>query len=371
MVSVSFIGDIMLGRFVADKFRIKEYEIVDKSVVNKLLEADVRIANLESPIVTCTSDDSLRFAAEPLLLKYFKWIDCFSLSNNHINDFGNDGMKETIKHLDNAGIAHNGLYSLDYSPYLIERNGEKIAIIMCTDMMNYEFADDCPYKTLRMNKPEIIFNNIIKYRKEGYFVVIFLHAGMLFSRYLNPIVRQFAHKAVDNGAGAVITTHSHCLGGYEIYNQGFIFNSLGDFLMDGASFRRRQSCILNLTIEDGKLNSWDLTPTITTNELQTTIPDNKVKDSMLESCMSVAHSISSHINDYNLFYTKQYKREMLQHSLSTLQFEFKRRGLPGLLKIIWVRLGDVVGMIKRVATDRSQMSYDVDAVKSNSNKAIK
>lgn len=371
MISISFVGDIMLGRFVADNYRSKKYDVLDKQVVDKLKEADVRIANLESPIVTCDSDDSLKFAAEPELLEKFKWVDCFSLSNNHINDFGNDGMSETIKHLENIGVTHNGLYSDEYKPFLIEKNDERIAVITCADMMNYEFAQDCPYKTLRMNKPKDIFEQIKKYREEGYFVVLFLHAGMLFSRFLNPIVRNFTHDAIDNGAGAIITTHSHCLGGYEVYKGGLIFNSLGDFLMDGSSFRRRRACILDIKINDGKIVTWNIIPTITTVGLQTVFPLNKDGIDFVNNSNSVAKSISAHLNDYDSFYKKQYKIEMMQHSLSTLMFELKRRGPIGLLKIIYVRLGDVLGMFKRVVTDRSKMSYDSDAVKSISNKAIK
>lgn len=370
-MEISFVGDIMLGRFVADKYRSKEYQLVNEEVLKKLKNTDFRIANLESPIVTCTSDDSLKFAADPKLLDQFKWVSCFSLSNNHINDFGNVGMSETIKYLREAGITYNGLFKNEYEPFLAEKDGEKVAIITCADMMNYEFASDCPYKTLRMNQPELIFEKIKEYKHKGYFTILFLHAGMLFSRYLNPVVREFAHQAIDIGAGAVIIAHSHCLGGYEIYKEGLIFNSLGDFLMDGSSFRRRQSCILNLKVENHRISSWSINPTITTIGLQTIFPSIKKQRTLLKKSESVASNIVKHMSNYQTFFKKQYKKEMILHSISTLSFEFKKRGLIGLLRIIFIRIGDVTGMIKRVFTDRSKMSYDSDAVKGISNQAIK
>lgn len=91
MTTISFIGDIMLGRFVAEHFTIKPYQLISGDLIEELKSSDVRIANLESPVSSVESEDSLRFAANPKLLDQFKWVDCFSLSNNHINDFGIQG----------------------------------------------------------------------------------------------------------------------------------------------------------------------------------------------------------------------------------------------------------------------------------------
>lgn len=97
MIIVDFIGDIMLGRFVAERYVERPYQIVFPNLIKTLSEADVIIANLESPISSQSTDDSLRFAANSELLDQFKWVDCFSLSNNHINDFGTLGMIETLE----------------------------------------------------------------------------------------------------------------------------------------------------------------------------------------------------------------------------------------------------------------------------------
>lgn len=371
MIKLSFVGDIMLGRFVADKYREKSYKLFSDSVLSRLNDSDYRIANLESPVVTCESTESLRFAADPILLHEVKWVDCLSLSNNHINDFGTKGMEETIRHLKEAGIPSNGLYTDKYEPIIIDKNGERVAIITCADMMNYEFSDDCPYKTLRMNNPAPIYSLIADFKNQGYFVILYLHAGMLFSRFLNPLVRDFAHAAIDNGANAIVTAHSHCLGGYEMYKGALIINSLGDFLMDGSSYRRRESCVLELNIENSQIVTYEILPTCTSLELVTDFAINEKSKKMLENVKYAADKIERKSAKYTSFFKKQYKIEMLQHSLSTISFEYNRRGLTGFLKILWIRIGDVFGMIKRMLTDRSKMSYDSDAVKSVSNKSIK
>ena len=202
------------------------------------------IANLESPISSQSTDDSLKFAANADLLEQFKWVDCFSLSNNHINDFGSQGMKETIEALNSKSIGHNGLFNDKYTPFLIEKNGERIAVITCADMMNYEFSKDCPYKTLRLNQEHEIIKIIHHYKEQDFFIILYAHVGMLFTRFPNPVIRDFVHSMVDVGADCIVTAHPHCLGGYEHYKDKLIVYSLGDFLMDGASFRRRKAGIL-------------------------------------------------------------------------------------------------------------------------------
>lgn len=371
MTKISVVGDIMLGRFVADKYNKERYSIFSDEVLSLLKESDLRIANLESPIVKLESKESLKFAGSPELLEQVKWVDCFSISNNHINDFGEIGMKQTIENLDNAGIVHNGLYKTEYVPYIVNHQENKIAVITCADMMNYEFSNDCEYKTLRMNKPDQIFKIIKQYKQNGYLVILFLHAGMLFSRYLNPVVRDFAHSAVDAGADAIVTAHSHCLGGYEKYKGSWIFNSLGDFLMDGSSYRRRTSCILQLEIENNQIVNFAITPTITTSNLQTTTPDEKEKMKLLKSISQIEENIQKNSKNYIGFFKKQYKKEMLLHSVSTIKFEYQRRGFSGLIRILCVRISDILGMAKRILTDRSKMSYDSDAVHSSSNDDIR
>ena len=365
MIRIKFVGDIMLGRFVAERYAAQPYQLLSEGVLKELSAADVRIANLESPVSTQETQDSLRFAAAAELLDQFKWVDCFSLSNNHINDFGTVGMTETLDALDSRGIVHNGLYTDRYKPYLTERNGERVAVITCADMMNYEFSDDCPYKTLRVNNEAEIDKCIRQYKESGHFVILYAHVGMLFTRFPNPVIRDFVHRMADAGADCVVTAHPHCLGGSERYNGKLIVYSLGDFLMDGASFRRRKAGILNLCIENGRLEQWGITPVRTSDTLVVELPDGKTKKRMLSDFESVSRRIERHSAGYTGFYKLQYKKELLAHSWSTLRFEYHRRGISGLFKTLSKRIGTVKNMTRRVFSDRSNMSYDADAVSEN------
>lgn len=370
-MKLTFIGDIMLGRFVSDKYKEKQYDIISKGVQDRIKESDFVVANLESPITTQVSNNSLAFAGDSCLLSQLKFINLLSLSNNHINDFGEEGISETIKLLDKAGIEWNGVYENEYKPYVIEDVGVKIAIITCTDMLNDELDDTCKYSLLRADSPQL--NQIIHDITDlGYFPILFAHCGSLFSRFPNPPIRDILYSAIEAGAKCVVTCHSHCLGGMDSYKNVPIFYSLGDFLMDGSSYRRRRACVLKLEIEGCQLIGWDIIPTITNNDLQTTLPNKRLRDRILCGFTKVSKKMQKPRKNYTHFYKWQYKVEILNHSLSTLHFLYESKGFSGFCKMIIVRFMDVKRMIHRMVFDRSNVRYDADAVsKSLKNSDIK
>ena len=363
-MKLTFIGDIMLGRFVSDKYKAKPYDVVVKEVLELARDSDFVVANLESPITSQESDCSLAFAGDSSLLKQFEWIDLFSLSNNHINDFGETGITETIKALDEYGLAWNGVYENEYKPYIIKESEPKVAIVTCTDMLNDEFDRDCKYHILRADSDEV--NHVIsKFSDLGYFTILFSHCGSLFSRFPNPSIRNILYSAIDAGAKCVVTCHAHCLGGVDMYKNVPIFYSLGDFLMDGGSYRRRKSCILQINIDGGILRDWSIVPTITNEELQTVLPEERTKKRMIRGFEQVSKKMQQPRKDYSKFYKWQYKVEILNHSLSTLSFLYDSKGIIGFLKMLSVRFVDVRRMIHRMVFDRTNLRYDSDAVYKN------
>ena len=360
-MKISFIGDIMLGRFVQEQYHTQKYNLISESVLAEIKKSDYVIANLESPITDCESTNSLAFAGSEEMLSQFDWIDCFSLANNHINDFGENGMTDTIANLEKYSIKHNGLFSDHYIPHTVEKDGCKIAVVMCTDMLNYEFDKSCKYKTLRADSSEV--NIFIKeYKDKGFFVILFAHCGNLFSRFPNPMIREILYSAIDSGAGCVVTCHSHCLGGVNSYKGVPIFYSLGDFLMDGGSYRRRRSCILSLNISENRIKEWNVIPTVTNRYLQTVIADGKEAKKIMHDFDKVSRKMQKARESYEFFFKYQYKKEMLFHSFSTLHFLYDSKGFWGFVKILKVRCYDVSQMIHRVIFDRSNRRCDGDGL---------
>ena len=368
-MKLTFIGDVMLGRMIGSKYAKQPYRVVAEGLIEKAREADYVIANLESPVVkeAITEGDHLQFKGNPDTLDALTWIDAYSLSNNHINDCGNLGMDETISLLDSKGFKHNGLFQETYQPLLLEKDEEKIAVVTVTDMMNIPFAEDCKWHTLRVGEPRVM-DILHRLHEENYCVILYAHIGILFSRYPNPVTYEYLHQCVDAGADIIVTAHSHCLGCMEMYKDAPIFHSLGDFVMDGNSFRRRRSGMLALTIEGKKLTGWEVIPAEINYYLETVEPDERISRGMLAGFSDVSEKLAKHSGDYARFFKWQYKKEMMLHTSSTLSFLMKTRGILGMFGMVFKRFEEVGRMFKWVAKDRSKDQRDDDAIRADRKK---
>jgi poly-gamma-glutamate synthesis protein (capsule biosynthesis protein) len=362
-MKISVLGDICLARLINSKFKASNYQIVSSQILALLQKSDFVLANLEAPICkeAETDGDHLSFRGSPEVLEQFTFVDCFSLSNNHINDCGSLGMNETIEIIQDYKITHNGLFQKNYSPVILENEGNKIAVFTCTDMMNIPFSADCLWKTLHIDDPHLD-ELIAKYKKDNYFIMLYAHVGILFSRFVNPPIRNLLHEKIDHGADLIITAHSHCVGGMEYYKGKPIFHSIGDFVMDGGSYRRRQAVILNFEIKNNHFLGYDVIPTIINSNLETVLASKKLSQRILNSWANVSKKLQQHSSNYTSFFKWQYKVEMLQHTASTLRFLFKSKGILGMCRLIVKRYQEVIRMGKWLTANRSNDRRDDEAI---------
>lgn len=366
---VTFIGDVMLGRIIGSKYNNAPYDVVSKELRDKVSDSDYIIANLESPVVEKaeTEGDHLQFKGNPDILDRLNWIDAFSISNNHINDTGNQGMDETIEILDRKGFKCNGLFEGEYKPLIFDEDGEKIAVVTITDMMNIPFDENCRWDILRVGDDRVM-TILSDLHQRGFCVILYAHIGILFCRYPNPISYEYLHKCVDAGADIIVTAHSHCLGCFEQYKGKPIFHSLGDFVMDGNSFRRRRSGMLKMEIENRSVKSWNIIPAEIDLDYVTREPSEKISKEMLKDFESVSNKLAAHENNYASFFKNQYRIELINHICSTIAFLIKSKGVSGMLKLVIKRFEEVGRMFVWVSKDRSKDQRDDDAIKADRKK---
>ena len=67
-----------------------------------------------------------------------------------------------------------------------------------------------------------------------------MHWGYELAQYPQPADREWAHLAIDCGANYIIGHHPHVVQGAEKYNGGFIFYSLGNFLLPQVDYLGRK-----------------------------------------------------------------------------------------------------------------------------------
>lgn len=223
--------------YISDAYQNKD--LIDKSVIDLFDEADYRMVNLEAPITVnepknkiLKTGPHLRMSEDTVMpyLKQLK-IDAVTLANNHILDYGATGLHDTFESLKQNKIdylgAGNNLNEAT-QPLTLEKDGMRIAILnFCENEWSIAEADKPGANPL-----DIIDNtNQIKAAKATHDKVIcIIHGGHEYYHLPSPRMKKQYRFYVDNGADAIVGHHTHCIGGYEIYNDVPIIYSLGNFL---------------------------------------------------------------------------------------------------------------------------------------------
>lgn len=204
-------------------------------ILDIVKDGDAFIVNLECALTR--SENAIRkygpnLKADPLCadgLKAFGVTDVM-LANNHVFDFGVEGLTDTQKNLERVGLPYTGVGENDTDSrkiYYIERAGKKVAIVnVCEHEYTYALPDRMgtnPYD------PYLTMHDIREAKKNAEYVVVVYHGGKEHCRYPSPRLRLLAREMVENGACAVIAQHSHCIGCYEEYEGGHIVYGQGNF----------------------------------------------------------------------------------------------------------------------------------------------
>lgn len=271
-VSIATTGDIMFAREVSNFVDENGGAAALANVAAPLAAADVTFANLECPL---TYDES-----EALYGKDVLWrsnpkgidalttagIDCVSLANNHIMDYGSVGLKDTLDALDGAGIKHAGAGMTEreageYAELTVD--GLSIAFFSWTDIIpdNFiAFDDYAGVVSARLNMDDAC-KRVSEAKKTHDVVVVAMHWGIEYQDYIDSGQQEVpAHELVDAGADVVWGNHPHVFQGIEFYNGSLISYSQGDFVCDHYSQKTGESFILSFSLTPDGIKNVTATP---------------------------------------------------------------------------------------------------------------
>jgi poly-gamma-glutamate synthesis protein (capsule biosynthesis protein) len=257
-IKMLILGDMMFDRGVRSKINTLGFAEIFGPATTTFAKYDLVVANLEGPISTYTSKTILdnnksipgfQFTFATGTAKALKdaGIDIVSLANNHTDNFGQDGLKQTRKLLDEAGVQYFG------SPQNINQNNSGISTSTCLAVKNSSTQDDANQDNA-MNVDDIcvgfigwhefgsknhqeILKEIARLRPLVDYLVVFPHWGEEYKK--TPHIEQvrLARVWTDAGADAVIGAHPHVI--QQITRRTTtdgrtvpIFYSLGNFIFD-------------------------------------------------------------------------------------------------------------------------------------------
>ncbi len=269
-ISLAAVGDVCFGIDVAPVLASRGFAYPWAAEKQTLSQADLTIANLESCLTTRgepnPSQTSFHQRGDPAAVNAMReaGVDLVVLANDHIMDYGEQGLADTIAALDRVGIAHCGAgftAAQAFAPAIEDISGTKVAFLAFTDvlMQGYEAGENKP-GVAAATDTAAVENAVRNARAVSDYVVVYFHWGETSETAPRPRQAELGHAALSAGAAAVIGSHPHVLQGLEKSPDGFIAYSLGNFVFNPPKEQGRQSAILSLRLDNGKVERADVYP---------------------------------------------------------------------------------------------------------------
>jgi poly-gamma-glutamate synthesis protein (capsule biosynthesis protein) len=254
-MQIALTGDVMLGRLV-DQYVIQNRSIgpdkIWSDVLPLMFKADRRLINLECVISGRGHEwqpdsKAFHFRAHPRAIDFLHAakIDCVTLANNHVLDYGTDALVECLALLDRAGIKRTGAgasLAEALTPAIVDLPQGRLGVVALTDNEpGWEAGEKKPgthyiaYDARGLVEPyrSRLAQVLKQTRSQADLVMVSAHVGPNLG-LPSVAMRMLAHQIIDLGADLYWGHSNHTPQGIELYKGKAILYSTGDFIDDYA-----------------------------------------------------------------------------------------------------------------------------------------
>jgi poly-gamma-glutamate synthesis protein (capsule biosynthesis protein) len=247
VVEVLAVGDVMTGRSLARTPGLFLH------VSDALRAADLAIGNLEG-VVTSTppagNSQILHLPVDTPATLAEAGFDLLGLANNHSLDAGPEGLAETARRLEAAGI---------------EPLASRRAAVRKVDGLEFAFL---AWNDLEpAGADELLLQAVGDARKRADFVIVLVHWGQEYVRRPVPPQRDLASELLQAGADLVLGSHPHVVQAVQILRgpgdddrPRLVAYSLGNFAFDQGVDDTAQGLALRLLFDDDGLRAAQALP---------------------------------------------------------------------------------------------------------------
>lgn len=231
-ITLTFAGDCVLGSEEATRRKPDSFDslIAQKGYAwpfsgfqDIFAQDDLTMVNLENVLMDSARDRNEsrlhNFRGPSAFAQILKEgsVELVNVANNHYPDYGAVGKRSTRNALEAVNIPYSGYEWL----HVFEKQGIKVGFGGIRE-------------TIYHQDRKRISREIADLKAQGcQYVVYTIHAGEEYAPRHNALQTDIAHAAIDAGANLVIGHHPHVPQGIEMYNNGLIFYSLGNFIFGG------------------------------------------------------------------------------------------------------------------------------------------
>ena len=301
-LTIALAGDVMLGRLVNDSLaRGREYGRPWGDLLPTVRAADLFCINLECALTHRTerwSDGGYKafyFRADPAAVKTLELgrVAFASVANNHIGDFGSEGLRDTLGALDRAGIAHAGA-GIDrlsaHQPALLTRAGMRVAVVAFADYpVEWAATATAPGINHTPVSLEPGYLDELKValavaREQADLVVFSIHWGPNMNERPSREFQAFAHAVIDAGADIFWGHSAHVVQGVEFRRERPILYDTGDLVDDYAvdpRLRNDLSAVFLLSVTPAGVQDVHVVP-VRIGDLQVNLARGRDRDWFLD-----------------------------------------------------------------------------------------
>jgi hypothetical protein len=246
-VTLSATGDIIMGS-APNRLPARDGEGFFDSV-REGLKSDLVMGNLEQPLTGDTGTSKcgspprancFAFRAPPAYARHLKdaGFELLNTANNHSKDYGTQGYRNTVKALEDAGLAHTGA---EDQITVVEVEGVEVAVV---GFSSYAGAN-------RLTDLTQARDVVSRAAEQADVVVVQVHMGAegsdktrvrpgteVFFGENRGDPMKFSRAVIDAGADVVVGHGPHVLRGMEFYKGRLIAYSLGNFAGGGRTLSR-------------------------------------------------------------------------------------------------------------------------------------
>lgn len=266
-------GDFCPQNRVAESFEQRLFQNVLGEIREISDKVDYSIVNFECSITKGGEEPIAKLGpnlqSPEIGMEAVKWtgFDCVALANNHIFDYGKEGVRNTIEACTKYGMDYVGggmnLQEASQTLY-ISISDKTLAIINCCE---HEFSIATEY-TAGANplNPVQQYYCIKEAKTKADYVLVIVHGGHEHYQLPSPRMQETYRFFVDVGADCVVNHHQHCFSGYEVYNGKPIFYGLGNFCFDNLNNDRTWNEGFMVILEFDHKISFEIVPYIQCGE---------------------------------------------------------------------------------------------------------
>lgn len=226
-ITISAAGDVSLGNHQAQDYYFSFRQAYDKegkdyffeNVYDIFSQDDMTIVNLEGTLTFSENmqpDRTYNIKGDPEYVEILTSgsVEAVSMANNHRYDYGEEGSRDTINAVTDAGIK----YAFDENLGIYETKGIRIGFVSVSEASRGSAVEKTLEEGIALLQEE-----------EVDLILACCHWGTEREYYPEDYQRTLGKKCIDWGADLVIGHHPHVLQGIEEYQGKYIVYSLGNF----------------------------------------------------------------------------------------------------------------------------------------------